>query len=218
VVSEPTTHATVLPMFSPAAQQPTKRYRTIVADPPWQFDQTWKRGKWLVYQGSNEGADGAYRKGRGAEANYSTMSMDQLRNLPIGLWAMDDAHLYVWTTNQFMVQAHDLVKAWGFKVKTILTWVKPRIGMGTYYRNNTEHVIFGVRGSLRVLRHNVQTAFTGKQGAHSEKPDVFYDIVQSMSLGPYLDVFARKQRFGWDTWGDEAFNFETDGHWHDKFA
>ena len=212
-VTEPTTHEVVLPMFSPAAQQPTKRYRTIVADPPWQFDQSWAKGKFLVYN-ADKGSDGAYRKGRGAEANYPVMTMDELRMLPVGLWASENAHLYIWTTNQFMVEAHDLTKAWGFKVKTILTWVKPRIGMGTYYRNNTEHVVFAVRGSCPVKRHNVRTAFTAQQGGHSEKPSAFYDIVESMSPGPYLDVFARKQRFGWDTWGDEAFDFRTHGIWH----
>jgi len=208
-VTEPTTHEVVLPMFSPAAQQPTKRYRTIVADPPWQFDQSWATNGPTPFTGKT-----LYKKPRGAVANYPVMSMDELRNLPIGLWAQDNAHLYLWTTNTFMLEAHELAKVWGFKVKTILTWVKPRLGMGTYFRNNTEHVVFAVRGSCPVLRHDVRTAFTGAQRAHSEKPDVFYDIVQSMSLGPYLDVFARKQRFGWDTWGDEAFDFRTHGIWN----
>jgi len=212
----PTTHAAVLPLFSPAAQQPTKRYRTIVADPPWQFDQSWLTGNYLIY-GVKEGNVQTKRHyKRGAVANYPVMSMDELRMLPIGLWAADNAHLYVWTTNSHMVEAHQITKAWGFEPKTILTWVKPRLGMGTYYRNNTEHVVFAVRGSCPVLRHDVRTAFTGAQGGHSEKPDVFYDIVQSMSLGPYLDVFARKQRMGWDSWGDEAYDFQTHGYWHDK--
>ena len=219
MTTQPTTHAAVLPLFSPAAQQPTKRYRTIVADPPWQFDQTWgicKEGEhgYLAYSDKRNKRPTP----RGAAANYPVMSMDELRMLPLGLWAQDNAHLYLWTTNQFMVEAHDLAKAWGFKPKTILTWVKPRLGMGTYYRNNTEHVVFAVRGSCPVLRHDVRTAFTGAQGGHSEKPAVFYDIVQSMSLGPYLDVFARKQRFGWDTWGDEAFDFRTHGIWHKEEA
>jgi len=207
---EPTTHATVLPMFSPAAQQPTKRYRTIVADPPWPFTRTLPErggGHWL-YRADRE------NRVRTSAARYGLMQIEELMNLPIGLWAQENAHLYLWTTNAFMAEAHQVAKAWGFEPKTILTWVKPRLGMGTYFRNNTEHVIFAVRGSCPVLRHDVRTAFTGAQGAHSEKPDVFYDIVQSMSLGPYLDVFARKQRFGWDTWGDEAFDFRTDGIWH----
>jgi N6-adenosine-specific RNA methylase IME4 len=202
-------------MFSPAAQAPVKRYRTIVADPPWPFTRTLPEkggGHWL-YRADRE------KRARTSAARYGLMQIEELMNLPVGLWAMDDAHLYLWATNQFMAEAHQIAKAWGFVPKTILTWVKPRLGMGTYFRNNTEHVIFAVRGHLEVLRHDVRTAFTAEQGAHSEKPAHFYDIVQSMSLGPYLDVFARKQRFGWDCWGDKAYCFD-DGHayWHDKAA
>ena len=183
------------------------KYRTIVVDPPWAFDQTWAKGKFLVYNGA-KGGDGAYRKGRGAVANYTVMSLEDIQELPLGEWADGPAHLYVWTTNQFLVQAHELAQGWGFAVKTMLTWVKPRIGMGTYYRNNTEHVVFAARGGLKVLRHNVRTAFRAAQGRHSEKPAAFYDIVESMSPGPYLDVFARKQRFGWDAWGAEVYTPE----------
>ena len=107
-----------------------------------------------------------------------------------------------------MVQAHDLAATWGFVPKTILTWIKPRLGMGHYFRNNTEHVVFAVKGSLRTLRKDCRTAFEAQQGRHSEKPAAFYDMVESMSPGPYLDVFARKQRFGWDAWGAEVYTPE----------
>ena len=198
----PSTHSLVLPMFSPAAQAPTKRYRCIVADPPWHYDAP------------------AY--GYGADANYSTMTQEQLLNMPVGLWALDNAHLYLWVTNSFLAEGLQLVKAWGFKYKLALIWIKRRaqgdawLGMGTYFRVTTEYVLFGVRGSLGVLNHDQPNFFYGARGAHSEKPAAFYDIVQHMSPGPYLDVFARKQRFNWDTWGDEAFNFETDGVFHDN--
>jgi N6-adenosine-specific RNA methylase IME4 len=198
-----TSHAVCLPMFSPAAQAPTKRYRTIVADPPWHYDAP------------------AY--GYGADANYPTMTVEQVMGMPVGLWAMDNAHLYLWTTNTFLAEAHQIAKVWGFVPKTVLTWIKRRptndqwLGMGRYFRGTTEHVVFAVRGSLNTLRNDEPNFFYGARGGHSEKPAAFYDLVQRMSLGPYLDVFARKQRFNWDSWGDEAFNFETDGHWHDKF-
>ena len=207
-VREPTTHEVVLPMFSPAAQQPTKRYRTIVADPPWapilrppiRFD------------------------GRESETNsYGTMTNHEIEMLPLPLWAGKDAHLYLWALNSNLVAAHRIAEAWGFTVKTVITWVKGRfeagrliqhIGLGNYYRNSTEHVLFGVKGSQSTLNSDMPTAFIAERHAHSEKPAAFYDMVQRMSPGPYLDVFARKQRFGWDTWGDEAFDFRTHGIWH----
>ena len=138
-------------------------------------------------------------------SNYGVLTLDEIAAIPVGDWAADEgAHLYLWTTNQFMVEAHDLMEAWGFKQKTILTWVKSRLGMGTYFRKNTEHVLFGARPKSPVLRKDCRTAFEGAQGRHSEKPAAFYDMVQTMSPGPYLDVFARKLRFHWDAWGDEV--------------
>ena len=220
----PTTHAAVLPMFSPAAQAPTKRYTTIVADPPWRFsdllgyhpgDEFGGRGAGQVRMGGTK---------RSAASNYPTMSEREIAGLPVGLWSAESAHLYLWVPNAFLEEGLAVVRVWGFEYKTKITWVKGRlengrlvqhIGMGNYFRNSTENVLFGVRGSLRVLNHDTPTAFIAPRGQHSEKPAAFYDLVQHMSPGPYLDVFARKQRFGWDTWGDEAFNFQTDGHWND---
>jgi len=204
-MSDATTHGVVLPMFSPAAQQPTKRYRTIVADPPWRYELRVN--------------DETHR----ARSPYGTMSTEEIMGLPVGGWAQENSHLYLWVTNAFMGEGLEIIKAWGFHFKTLITWVKGRfegprlihhIGTGNYFRNSTEHILFAVRGSLPVLNHDAPTAFIAPRGEHSEKPAAFYDLVQHMSPGPYLDVFARKQRFQWDTWGDEAFDFRTDGIWH----
>ena len=190
----PSNHNAILPMFSPMAETPKKRYYTIVADPPWRYDVSPARG----------GTD------------YPTMTPSELTCLPVGAWAEDNAHLYLWTTNSFLVEAHQLVRAWGFEYKTMLTWVKRRgegdgrIGTGYYFRGVTEHVLFGVRGTLPVKEKDQPNLFYAPRAGHSEKPDTFYDIVERMSHGPYLDVFARKQRMGWDTFGNEAFNFGTD--------
>ena len=173
------------------------KYRTIVVDPPWPFSDDLKH---YLYRADREG------RGRGAVANYKLMSVDDIAALPIGEWADEDAHVYIWTTNTFMRDAYTLCDAWGFKDKTILTWVKPRLGMGHYFRNTTEHVLFGVRGSCPTLRNDCRTAFTGEQGRHSEKPAAFYDMVETMSPGPYLDVFARRQRIGWDVAGNEVYS------------
>ncbi len=180
-----------------AAPEPRK-WRTIVADPPWAYRQSWHPGNdHRAYHGPK----------RGAVANYSVMTIDAIAALPIGDYAEpENAHMYIWTTNTFMVEAHRLMEAWGFKQKTILTWIKPRLGMGTYYRNCTEHVLFGTRPKSPVLRKDQRTYFTGEQGRHSEKPSSLYDMVETMSPGPYLDVFARKQRFGWDVAGNEVYS------------
>ena len=144
------------------------------------------------------------------------MSADDIATLPVETAAEDRAHLYLWTTNAFMAEAHELAKAWGFVPKTIITWVKikqggerfgdVRIGMGHYWRNATEHVLFCVRGkpALKTLRRNQPTVFFAERSQHSAKPQEFYDLVEGMSPGPRLELFARTPRDGWAVWGDEV--------------
>jgi N6-adenosine-specific RNA methylase IME4 len=100
------------------------------------------------------------------------------------------------------------MEAWGFDYKTKITWCKTQIGAGRYYRNTTEDALFAVKGRLLCLRADMPTHFVAPRTRHSQKPDAFYDIVESMSPGPYLDVFARRQRFGWDVFGDEVYSAE----------
>ena len=192
-----TTHAVVLPLFSQMSDSSIqKKYRTLVADPPWRYNS-----KLAGLRGATQ---------------YPTMTQEQLLCMPVGLWAADDAHLYLWTTDAFMVQAHQIAKNWGFEVKNILTWVKgpspeeARMGVGFYYRHACEFLLFAVRGSLSVRNHDQPNVISARRGGHSEKPEAVYDVIERMSPGPYLDVFARRQRLGWDTFGDEAFNFGTD--------
>jgi N6-adenosine-specific RNA methylase IME4 len=161
------------------------RYRTIVVDPPWAYN------------------DASFSR-RGRRSAYECMSLEAISALPIWDWCETDAHIYLWSTNGFMEEAHQIARAWRVEKKTILTWCKRRIGAGHYYHNTTEHVLFCVKGRLPCLRADMPTHFTGEQGRHSEKPAAFYDMVESMSPGPYLDVFARKLRFNWDAWGDEV--------------
>lgn len=181
----------------------TTRYKAIVVDPPWSYTQHWQRKEqWRSLSGRMFKRRGL---GRGASTQYETMTLEQIAALPVGDWADDDAHIYVWTTNAFLKDAFPLLEGWGFKYKTMLTWAKPQIGMGLYFRNTTEHVLFGVRGRLKPLRHDVPTHFIAPRRGHSQKPEAFFDLVKSMSPGPYLDVFSRQQRLGWDTWGNECF-------------
>jgi N6-adenosine-specific RNA methylase IME4 len=163
---------------------PAGRFSTIVADPPWQYGNKATRGA--------------------AEDHYATMTIDELCDLPVVDQAAEAAHLYLWTTNGFLREAFTVMDAWQFSYKTVLTWVKPQIGLGNYFRNNTEHVLFGIRGGLGTNANDIPTAFQAARGRHSAKPGSFYDIVEKASPGPYLEMFARSQRFGWDSWGNEA--------------
>lgn len=184
---------------------PLGPFATIAADPPWKYRDlvhaTRVRGIKVAEYGF--GAD-KIRGRRGAEGYYPVMTIEEIAALPVGHSAAPNAHLYLWCTNAFIEPAHVVARAWGFEPRTILTWVKPGIGMGHFYRNNTEHVIFAVRGRLPVLRHNQPTAFTApKSRIHSQKPNRFFEIVETMSPGPYLELFARATRAGWVGWGNE---------------
>ena len=133
------------------------------------------------------------------------MSIDELMALPVTDCADEDAHLYLWVTNLALPCAPALVEHWGFRYATCLTWNKPSFGMGYYFRGQTEHILFGVRGSQALRRHDVGTSFHWDRGGpHSTKPLEFFDLVESCSPGPYLEMFARPPRPGWTVWGAEA--------------
>jgi N6-adenosine-specific RNA methylase IME4 len=155
------------------------KYRTIVIDCPWQ------------YPGQHRG-----------RPDYATMSHDELMVLPVHKWADAKCHLYLWSTNGTLPQALELMGQWGFQFKTVLTWLKPGLGLGAYFRTTTEQCLFGVRGKL-VTRppHNIPTHFHAPKSRHSEKPEEFYHLVQRASFAPFLEVFPRKKRPGWACWG-----------------
>lgn len=163
---------------------PENVFRVVVADPPWRYGNTSTRGA--------------------AEDHYPTMTLDELAALPVEERSADEAHLYLWTTNGFLREAFDLIDAWGYTYKTCLTWVKPQMGMGNYFRSSTEHVLFGVRGGLRTQQRNLMNWFEAPRGKHSAKPASFYDLVEVASPGPYLEMFARRRRLGWESWGNEV--------------
>lgn len=172
-------------------------YSTIVADPPWPY----RDGRALQM------TDASWR---GVEqTGYRFTSMPELVSMPVRSLAADDAHLYVWCTNAFIVEAHELARAWGFQPKTLLTWVKvkpdgtPSMKAGHWFRGATEHVVFAVRGTLPLQTDEaVPTAFLWPRVfQHSVKPPAFGDLVERCSPGPYLELFARAQRLGWDSWG-----------------
>lgn len=164
---------------------PQGRFRTVMADPPWHFDKGTGRGP--------------------ATAHYPTMSLDQVADLPVVDLAAPDAHLYLWVPNTLLPQAFEVVTAWGFTYRSLLTWVKPRIGTGAWFRNASEQLLFATRGSLPLQRRNLPTWFAAPTGRHSAKPEAAYELIEAASPAPRLELFARgAPRPGWQAWGDEA--------------
>ena len=146
-------------------------------------------------------------------SRYGTMELEEIRLLPVGRVAKAQAHLYLWVPNALIQEGLDVMKAWGFTYKSNLVWYKVRKdggpdgrGVGFYFRNVTELILFGTKGSLRTLtpgRTQTNIISTRKR-EHSRKPDEQYKLVESCSPGPYLEMFARHHRPGWVQWGNEA--------------
>ncbi len=162
------------------------KFTTIVIDPPWDW-----------------GDEGDVNQLGRAKPDYSTMSLEELKKLPIPNITKKDAHIYLWITNRSLPKGFELLQAWGFRYITCLTWCKPSFGMGNYFRGSTEHLLFGVKGSLPLKNKNTGTWFQAKRGkgGHSSKPDELYKLVEKCSPGLYLDYFGRKERKGWYTYG-----------------
>ena len=175
-----------------------RRFRTILADPPWQFQN--RTGKI---------APEHKRLNR-----YGTLTLDDIKALPVATAADETAHLYMWVPNALLPDGLEVMKAWGFNYKSNIVWHKLRKdggsdgrGVGFYFRNVTELLLFGVRGkNARTLQPGrTQVNYIGtRKREHSRKPDEQYDVIQSCSPGPYLELFARGERPGWAIWGDQA--------------
>lgn len=172
-------------------------FSTILADPPWRFSN---------------------RTGKVAPEHrrldrYSTMSLDAIKALPVQEVAARNAHLYLWVPNALLPEGMDVMRAWGFRYVSNIIWAKRRIdggpdgrGVGFYFRNVTEMILFGVKGSMRTLspgRSQVNMIETRKR-EHSRKPDEQYELIERCSPGPYLEMFARHPRPNWTVWGDES--------------
>lgn len=161
---------------------PTPRYRTILADPPWDIHQ-----------------NGAY----GAIQHYPLMTVEDICNLRVDRLAAEDAHLWLWVTNAALHAGHQVMQAWGFTYRSCLTWIKPRYGLGQYLRNQTEHLLLGTRGKAPVLFRAQGTWLYAPVQEHSHKPEEQYAVIERCSPGPYLELFARGKHPGWDVWGNE---------------
>lgn len=185
-------------------------YRTIVADPPWEKPDT---GAHTHTPNGNWDTTGAGMAGKASRTPYPQMTLDEIGALPISALADDDSHLYVWTFGRYIPEAYRLVAGWGFTASALLTWCKTPMGMGFggAYVPTTEHILFARRGrDIRQRRWDstwaaMKRPYLGNGGpTHSAKPEGWLDIIEQVSPGPYLEMFARRQRLGWDTWGDQA--------------
>ena len=175
-----------------------KKYKTIYADPPWQFTN---------------------RTGKMAPENkkltrYSTMKLKDIKKIPVKDVADEKCHLYLWVPNALLPDGLEVMKAWGFEYKTNLVWEKVRKdgqpdgrGVGFYFRNVTELLLFGIKGkknrTLQPGRSQVNLIRSMKR-EHSRKPDSFVQLIEDCSSAPYLELFARGDRNGWDMWGNQA--------------
>ena len=177
------------------------RYGTLVADPPWRFMN--RTGKM---------APEHKRLHR-----YATMSTAEICAMPVATHACPSSHLYLWVPNALLPDGLAVMKAWGFQYKTNLIWYKIRKdggpdgrGVGFYFRNVTEVLLFGIKGKMRTLqpgRTQVNVISTRKE-EHSRKPEEFRDLIEQCSPGPYLELFARVARGGWTLWGDQVDTYE----------
>lgn len=175
-----------------------RRFATILADPPWQFANR----------------TGKIAPEHGRLSRYGTMTLDEITKLPVSDFAEATAHLYLWCPNALLPEGLAVMKAWGFNYKSNIVWHKVRKdggsdgrGVGFYFRNVTELILFGVRGkNARTLapgRRQVNLLGTRKR-EHSRKPDEQYEIIEACSPGPFVELFARGTRERWATWGNQA--------------
>ncbi len=165
------------------------KYKTIVIDPPWEV----KRGP---EYNSN---------GKSRILIYPTMTVEQIKNLPVKTLADKNAHLYLWTINKYIEQSYLLVREWGFTPSQLLVWCKAPMGLGLggTYSSTTEYILFCRRGVQTSYTRFDSTWWKWKRGRHSQKPEAFIDMVMTVSPHPYLEMFARRVRLGWDAWGNE---------------
>lgn len=160
------------------------KFGTVYADPPWRYEN----------QGTRASTDN----------HYGTMSVEELCNLPIKDLVNDDAHLHLWTTNAFLFESKQVMKSWGFEYKSVFVWVKPQMGIGNYWRVAHEFMLLGVRGDAKSFNErNHKSWMEIDRKKHSEKPEQVRNIVQSVSNGPFLELFGRKAVPGWTVFGNQ---------------
>jgi len=181
-----------------------KKFSTILADPPWQFQN--RTGKMAP----------EHRR----LSRYPTMTLQDIKDLPVQDIAEERAHLYMWVPNALLPEGLQVMESWGFSYKSNLIWYKIRKdggpdcrGIGFYFRNVTEVILFGIRGkNVRTLQpgRTQENIISSRKREHSRKPDEQYDLIESCSWGPYLELFGRGGRKNWLTWGNQSEDYTPD--------
>lgn len=175
-----------------------RKFATVLADPPWQFKN--RTGKMAPEHKRLQ--------------RYSTMSLQEIKDLPVEAIVEDTAHLYLWVPNALLAEGMQVMEHWGFTYKTNVIWYKirkdggpDRRGVGFYFRNVTEMILFGVHGkNARTLQpgRSQENIISSRKREHSRKPDEQYDLIETCSWGPRIELFARGPREGWFVWGNQA--------------
>ena len=178
---------------------PSGRFRCIVADPPWPYPSR-LRG---VGVSSHYGDPGVKLVSVPFD-EYKRMTVADIAALPVRDIASDGCHLYLWTTQRFLRDAYTVLDAWGFEQGAVLVWSKPPKGVVGTWVCSAEFCIFARRGTLAAKRRHIGTVFQWSRGRHSAKPEAFQDMVETVSPGPYLELFARRHRPNWTVWGNEV--------------
>lgn len=181
------------------------KYRAVVVDPPWPYDEGWPG--W--------GLSSEERRA----LPYPSMTLEEITALPVGKLTEHEGYLFLWTTNRYLEDAYRVARAWTFKPVQVLTWCKPAMGEGPggMFATTTEFVLIAQRIGPRshgrqrnTSGHRIPTSwFQWKRGTHSQKPEHLQDLVEQVCPGPYLEMFARRHRLGWDVWGNESANTAT---------
>jgi len=165
---------------------PTGPFQVIVADPPWRYES-------------------------GNSLPYPTMDIEEIKAIPVAEIADENAILWLWTTNAHLRVAFDVVEAWGFEYRTLLTWVKDRMGTGEWLRGQTEHCMLAIRGKPVFLRGSHATALEAARREHSRKPEEFYALVEATCPGSKVELFCRQRRSEWQAYGNETRRFRSEG-------
>ena len=169
------------------------KYKTIVIDPPWKQGKTGKR---------------SVRPKQGTELDYKTMSLKEIEDFPINDFADKECHLWLWATDKYLVEAHEIMKKWGFKKHCIIVWNKNTGVCPFSFQFRNEYCLFGYRGKMNLKKIGLPTNFSARVREHSRKPDEFYTIYPvQVSHAPMIDIFSREKRIGFDQWGDEIQKF-----------
>jgi len=175
-----------------------KKYNVIYADPPWSFKTFSDKGK-----------------DRSPENHYNVMSLQDICNLPVNNISNDDSVLLMWVVDPLLDKAFKVIEAWGFKYKTVgFTWAKTNkksmgffTGLGYWTRGNPEMCLLATKGKPKRISKSVPQLVVEQRREHSRKPDIMYNHIENLLEGPYIELFARTQRSGWDSWGNQTDKF-----------